>query len=40
MWGDWARYRLTVPSVDQEEKMHALKEDFSEMSMTAMNFWL
>ena len=40
VWCDWARYRLQVPYVEEEEMQYELLEDFCEMSTKAMNFWL
>ena len=44
IWRDWATYRSNeatyVLPTEEEEVQHDLKEKFSEMSMSAMNFWL
>ena len=39
IWCDWIRYRRSLPPADKEEE-NKLKEDFTEMTVTAMNFWL
>ena len=40
VWHDWATYRRNMVSVEVEEEEHDLKEEFTEMSVAAMNFWL
>ena len=40
IWRDWATYRSNILPTEEEEVQHDLKEEFSEMSMSAMNFWL
>ena len=40
IWCDWIRYQQSLPPVNKEEEENELKEDFTEMTVTAMNFWL
>ena len=39
IWRDWARYRRRLPPTEKEEE-NELKEDITEMTVTAMNLWL
>ena len=40
IWRDWATYRSNILPTEEEEVQHDLKQEFSKMSMSAMNFWL
>ena len=40
IWRDWARYRRRLPPTEKEEEENELKEDVTEMTVTAMNLWL
>ena len=40
VWHDWATYRSNILPTEEDEVQNDFKEDFSEMSIAAMNFWL
>ena len=40
VWHVWAKYRRSIEPVEEEEQQHVLEEDFSIMTVPAMNFWL
>lgn len=39
IWHDWARQQQRLPRTEKEEE-NGLKEDLTEMTVMAMNFWL